>query len=175
VIGKAEPGIGEYDIPVVDLLPCEFLDDFVCDDDPITDVIVDFMAQRILCLSKSHKYKCTKRNETKRNGIKFIQVHVNAGETYILLGQVNIRSADVQLELPDGIAHRDGHGPCGYKVCDLGREMRHEVPREGVVRRRIIVLNDLPTPIATQTHNNKKRKAPRHEKKEHLQFETQLV
>ena len=73
-----------------------------------------------------------------------VYVATRAGcATHILLGQVDVGAADLKLELADSVTHGDAHGTCRNEVGDLRREMGHEVAGEGVVCRRVVVLDDL--------------------------------
>jgi hypothetical protein len=44
------PGISKHDVVVMNLLHCSFLNDLISNDNPISDVIIDFSTERIFCL-----------------------------------------------------------------------------------------------------------------------------
>jgi hypothetical protein len=44
------PGIGKYDVAIVNLFHCGLLNDLISDDNPISDVVIDFSTERIFCL-----------------------------------------------------------------------------------------------------------------------------
>jgi hypothetical protein len=119
------PCVGEHDITVVDLLRCSLLNDLVRDDDAVADVVVDRLAQRVLCL---------------RTGSAVQASAMMKHRTHVLLGEIDVRLADVELQLPDCAAHRDGHRARGDEVRDLRGEVRREVARKRCALRRRVVL-----------------------------------
>jgi hypothetical protein len=44
------PGIGKHNVAIMNLLHCRLLNDLISNDNPISDVIVDFSTERILRL-----------------------------------------------------------------------------------------------------------------------------
>lgn len=57
--------------------------------------------------------------------------------------EVDVRTTDIELQLADGIAHRDGHRSGGDEVTDLRREICHEMSGKGVVGWCNVVLDNL--------------------------------
>lgn len=48
-----EPSISKNDISVLDFLACKFLNNFICNDNPIPDIVINLLAQDILGLDSS--------------------------------------------------------------------------------------------------------------------------
>ena len=44
------PGIGKYDVAIVNLLHCGLLNDLISNDNPISDVVINFFTERIFRL-----------------------------------------------------------------------------------------------------------------------------
>jgi hypothetical protein len=62
---------------------------------------------------------------------------------YILLGEINVENTNLVLERTDRIPHRYTQGSRSNEVTDLGRHVMHQVPREGRVARRKVILYNL--------------------------------
>jgi len=44
------PGIGKYDVAIMNLLHCGLLNDLISNDNPISDVVINFSTERIFRL-----------------------------------------------------------------------------------------------------------------------------
>jgi hypothetical protein len=55
------PGVGQHDIAIMNLLHCSLLNDLISNDNPISDVVVYFVAERILCLQAKSGHRENQR------------------------------------------------------------------------------------------------------------------
>jgi hypothetical protein len=87
---------------------------------------------------------------------------------YILLGEINVENTNLILERTDRIPHCDTQGSRSDEVTDLGRHIMHQVPREGRMPRRNIILYNLRPRSTRQFPHPTTLKAARRCRRTHL-------